>query len=87
MIGWTTDSIGGYENGIHISRVDWIAEGDHPDMEQFPAAGAPSAVDLSVCMAAPVDYVNDIARVSSIDRFISVNGAVDIDLFGQASSI
>ncbi len=56
-------------------------------MEQFPAAGAPSAVDLSVCMAAPVDYVNDIARVSSIDRFISVNGAVDIDLFGQASSI
>ena len=38
------------------------------------------------CAAAPVDYVNDIARVSSIDNFISINGAVDIDLFGQVSS-
>ena len=38
------------------------------------------------CAGAPVDYVNDIARVSSIDNFISINGAVDIDLFGQVSS-
>ena len=38
------------------------------------------------CMAAPVSYVNDIARVSQIDNFISINGAVDIDLFGQVSS-
>jgi len=38
------------------------------------------------CMAAPVSYVNDIARVSQIDRFTSINGAVDIDLFGQVSS-
>ena len=37
-------------------------------------------------MAAPVSYVNDIARVSQIDNFISINGAVDIDLFGQVSS-
>ena len=38
------------------------------------------------CMAAPVSYVNDIARVSQIENFISINGAVDIDLFGQVSS-
>lgn len=38
------------------------------------------------CMIAPVDYVNDINRVSQIDNFISINGAVDIDLFGQVSS-
>ncbi len=38
------------------------------------------------CACAPVSYVNDIARVSSIDNFISINGAVDIDLFGQVSS-
>ena len=37
-------------------------------------------------MAAPVSYVNDIARVSQIDNFISINGAVDIDLYGQVSS-
>ena len=33
------------------------------------------------CMAAPVSYVNDIARVSQIDKFTSINGAVDIDLY------
>ena len=38
------------------------------------------------CMVAPVDYVNDVARVSQIPNFISINGAVDIDLFGQVSS-
>lgn len=39
-----------------------------------------------VCMNAPVDYCNDIARISQLDNFISINGAVDIDLFGQVSS-
>lgn len=38
------------------------------------------------CAAYPVSYMNDVARVSSIDNFISINGAVDIDLFGQVSS-
>lgn len=38
------------------------------------------------CMVAPVDYVNNVARVSQIPNFISINGAVDIDLFGQVSS-
>ena len=38
------------------------------------------------CMAAPVSYVNDIARVSQIEKFTSINGAVDIDLYGQVSS-
>lgn len=38
------------------------------------------------CMAVPIDYVNSIARIRQIDNFISVNGAVDIDLFGQVSS-
>ena len=33
-----------------------------------------------------MDYANDVARVSQIDNFISINGAVDIDLFGQVSS-
>lgn len=38
------------------------------------------------CAAVPVSYSNDIARVASIDNFVSINGAVDIDLFGQVSS-
>ena len=38
------------------------------------------------CCCVPVDYANDIARISQIDNFISINGAVDIDLYGQVSS-
>lgn len=37
-------------------------------------------------MSAPVDYTNDIRVISSIDNFMSINNAVDIDLFGQVSS-
>jgi len=167
--------MGGFETGVHISKVNMIVEGENPPMEQLPAAGEPSETDLAVaryvmeeipdgaclqlgigsmpsavgkliaesdlkdlgvhtemyvdafvdmsmagkitgahkpfdkgrqtyafgagtqklydfldnnpeCMNAPVSYVNDVARVSSIDNFISINGAVDIDLFGQVSS-
>lgn len=37
-------------------------------------------------MCTPVDYTNDIKVISSIDNFISINNAVDVDLFGQISS-
>ena len=38
------------------------------------------------CMSAPVNYTNNIATISSLDNFISINNAVDIDLYGQISS-
>lgn len=37
-------------------------------------------------MSAPVDYCNDVRIVAQIDNFISINNAVEIDLFGQISS-
>ena len=37
-------------------------------------------------MSAPVDYTNCIQSVASLDNFISINNAVDIDLYGQVSS-
>ena len=37
-------------------------------------------------MAAPVDYVNSSAICGQLDNFISINSAVNIDLFGQVSS-
>lgn len=37
-------------------------------------------------MATPVDYTNDIGVIASLDNFISINNAVDVDLFGQVSS-
>lgn len=35
---------------------------------------------------APVDYVNSIPVVSALDNFISINNAVDMDLFGQVNA-
>lgn len=166
--------LGGFENGVHISDVDVIVEGDNAPMAELGSAaatdvdkkvaelivnelcdgaclqlgigGMPNAVgsliaesdlkDLSVhtemyvdafvdiakagkitgmkkaidkgrqvyafaagtqklydylnnnpeCMSAPVDYTNDIRSIAAIDNFMSINNAVDIDLFGQVSS-
>lgn len=38
------------------------------------------------CISAPVDYTNDIRVISSLDNFMSINNAVDIDLFGQVNA-
>lgn len=42
--------------------------------------------DNPQCMSAPVDYTNDIKVISSIDKFISINNAVDVDLYGQVNA-
>ena len=38
------------------------------------------------CMASPVDYTNDVRVISQLDNFISINNAVDVDLFGQVNA-
>lgn len=37
-------------------------------------------------MSAPVNYTNDARAIAQQDNFISINNAVDIDLFGQVNS-
>lgn len=37
-------------------------------------------------MSAPIDYTNDICVISAHDKFMSINNAVNVDLFGQISS-
>lgn len=37
-------------------------------------------------MAAPVNYTNDARIVAQLDNFISINNAVDLDLFGQINA-
>ena len=37
-------------------------------------------------MSAPVEYTNDICSISALDNFISINNAVDIDLYGQVNA-
>ena len=54
------------------------------------AAGSQKLYDYihnnPVCKATSVDYTNDVRVIAAIDNFISINNAVDIDLFGQVSS-
>lgn len=166
--------LGGFEEGIHISQVDAIVEGENPAMWQL-GSGKPSPVDEAVarqivaqipdgaclqlgiggmpnavgsmiaqsdlkdlgvhtemyvdafvdiamagkitgarknldrgrqtyafgagtqklydyladnpaCMSAPVDYTNDVRVVAQLDNFVSINNAVDLDLFGQVNA-
>lgn len=42
--------------------------------------------DNPICCCAPVDYVNNVHVISSIDNFISINGCVGLDLYGQVCS-
>lgn len=38
------------------------------------------------CMSVPVDYTNDVRTIAQLDNFISINNAVDVDLFGQVNA-
>ena len=63
---------------------------DHGRQAYSFAAGSQRVYDFlddnRMCMAAPVSYINDIRTVAAIDNFMSINNAVDIDLYGQVSS-
>ena len=167
--------LGGFENGVHISDVTYIVEGDNPPIGELGGGGPATDVDKAVAklivdeipngaclqlgiggmpnavgsliaesdlkdlgvhtemyvdafvdiakagkingskknidrfrqtygfgagtkkmydyldenpelMSAPVSYTNDIRSISALDNFMSINNAVDLDLFGQISS-
>ena len=40
--------LGGFENCIHISKVDYIVEGENPPIAEMGAGGAPTDVDTAV---------------------------------------
>lgn len=42
--------------------------------------------DNPECLAAPVDYVNDARVIAQLDNFISINNAVNFDLYGQVAA-
>lgn len=63
---------------------------DHGRQTYSFAAGTQRVYDFlddnRMCMAAPISYTNDIRTIASIDNFMSINNAVDVDLYGQVSS-
>ncbi|MDD2979187.1 MAG: butyryl-CoA:acetate CoA-transferase [Hespellia sp.] len=38
------------------------------------------------CFSASVDYTNDVRVISQLDNFMSINNAIDVDLFGQVNA-
>ena len=42
--------------------------------------------DNPCCMSVPVAYTNDARTIAQIDNFISINNAVNVDLFGQVNA-
>ena len=42
--------------------------------------------DNPAVMSAPVDYTNDQSVIGAIDNFVSINNAVDVDLYGQVNA-
>ena len=42
--------------------------------------------DNPECMSVPVEYTNDVRVIAQLDNFISINSAVDVDLFGQVNA-
>lgn len=44
------------------------------------------AADNPSMFTCPIDYINGVDVVRSIDKFVSINNAINVDLFGQISS-
>lgn len=42
--------------------------------------------DNPICCSAPVDYVNNPYYIAQIDDFVSINGCIGIDIYGQVCS-
>lgn len=42
--------------------------------------------DNPECEMVPIDYVNDVRKVALLDNFISINNAVEVDIYGQVSA-
>ena len=75
-----------YEAG----KITGNKERDHGKMVYTFAQGTKKLYDFldenPVCMSAPVGYVNNMDVIGSIDKLISINSCLQIDLYGQVNS-
>lgn len=79
---------------VDIAKAGKIT-GAHKNLDRFRqtyafAAGTKKLYDYvnnnPQCMSAPVNYTNDVRTISALDNFMSINNAVDVDIFGQVNS-
>lgn len=76
-----------YQSGRVTGRCKTI---DRGKMVYSFAMGSQELYDFldrnPACASYPVDYVNDVAVISTNDNVISINNAVEVDLFSQVSA-
>lgn len=63
----------------------------HPNKHVFTFAGGDAEMyefinDNAGFESYPVSYVNDLRTVAGIDDFVSINAAIEVDLFGQVNA-
>ena len=84
-----------YVDGFVDMALAGKLSGRHKNLDQGKqvyafAAGTQKLYDYidnnPAVMAAPVDYTNDVRVVAQLDNFISINNAINMDLFGQVNA-
>ena len=60
--------LGGFEEGIHISKVDMIVEGNNPAIDELGDGGAATEVDQAVARLI-VDQIPDGAWLTAWNRW------------------
>ena len=76
---------------IQSGRVNGKAKNINPEKHVFTfALGKQNCYDFvnrnSSCAVFPVSYVNDPFVIAQHDNFMAINGAIEVDLYGQVSA-
>ncbi len=88
--GHTEMFVDAYVDMIEAGRMNGMAKNfDRGRVAYTFAIGSQRMYDFMdnnpVCASYPVDYTNDPRVISGLDNFISINGAVEVDLYSQVN--
>ena len=80
---------GGFDECVHISEADYVVEGEHPPLPQFPIT-APTAEDIAIARQIVPHIPSGAALqlgiggiIGQLDNMISINSCIAVDLYGQ----
>jgi len=80
-----------YVDMYRAGRITNLEKADNPGKMVYTfALGSEKLYNFinrnPVCASYPVGYVNDLHRIAANDRTVSINNAVEVDLYGQVCS-